>query len=79
MLKRLRAGKYREHVQAKAAYEANRPTEPTYKVDETDRVFDTITDEAEEQRKKSTIFKKPLKLNKHKKKAMKRKHSAEDD
>ena len=28
-------------VQAKAAYEANRPTEPTYKIDPTDSVFDT--------------------------------------
>ena len=40
-LKKLKAGKYVARVQAKAAYEANRPTEPTYKVDPTDSVFDT--------------------------------------
>ena len=40
-VKKLKAGKYVARVQAKAAYEANRPTEPTYKVDPTDSVFDT--------------------------------------
>jgi len=40
-LKKLKAGKYVARVQAKAAYEASRPTEPTYKVDPTDSVFDT--------------------------------------
>ena len=40
-LKKLKAGKYVARVQAKAAYEANRPTEPTYKVDPTESVFDT--------------------------------------
>ena len=40
-LKKLKAGKYVARVQAKAAHEANRPTEPTYKVDPTDSVFDT--------------------------------------
>ena len=40
-LKKLKAGKYVARVQAKAAYEANRPTEPTYKIDPTDSVFDT--------------------------------------
>ena len=47
-LKKMKAGKYVARVQAKAAYEANRPTEPTYKVDPTDSVFDTtIYDEKE--------------------------------
>ena len=40
-LKKLKAGKYVARGQAKAAHEANRPTEPTYKVDPTDSVFDT--------------------------------------
>ena len=46
-LKKLKAGKYVARVQAKAAYEANRPTEPTYKVDPTDSVFDTNNYEQE--------------------------------
>ena len=49
-LKKLKAGKYVARVQAKAAYEANRPTEPTYKVDPTDSVFDTtVYDKEQEQ------------------------------
>ena len=40
-MKKMKAGKYVARVQAKAAHEANRPTEPTYKVDPTDVVFDT--------------------------------------
>merc|ERR1711988_1177179 len=34
LLKRMKAGKYQEKLASKAAYEASRPTEPTYKVDE---------------------------------------------
>ena len=44
MLKRMKAGKYLRHVESKAAYEANKPTEPTYTVDQTDDVFQTMTD-----------------------------------
>merc|ERR1712110_1122447 len=43
MLKRLQAGK--------SAYEASRPTEPTYKVDETEDVFNTIEKEEEKENK----------------------------
>ena len=42
MLKKAKAGKYIRHVESKAAYEANKPTEPTYKVDATEDVFKTI-------------------------------------
>ena len=44
MLKRMKAGKYIRHVESKAAYEANKPTEPTYTVDQTDDVFQTMTE-----------------------------------
>merc|ERR1712098_733769 len=44
MLKRVKSKKYQERVQAKAAYEAGRPTEPTFKTDETDVVFETLED-----------------------------------
>lgn len=39
MLKRAKAGKYIRHVEQKAAYDANKPTGPTYEVDETEDVF----------------------------------------
>jgi len=69
-LKKLKAGKYVARVQAKAAYEANRPTEPTYKVDPTDSVFDTAMYEQEEN--VEIIKKNGIKSNKvHKKKAKK--------
>lgn len=42
MLRKAKAGKYIRHVESKAAYEANKPTEPTYKVDATEDVFKTI-------------------------------------
>lgn len=42
MLKRAKAGKYIRHVESKAAYESNKPTEPTYKVDQTEEVFQTL-------------------------------------
>jgi len=48
-LKRLKAGKYRKTVSAKAAHEANRPTESTYKVDRTEDVFKTIEKKIEEE------------------------------
>jgi len=67
-LRRLKAGKYRNSVQSKAAFEASRPTEPTYKVDVTDDVFKTleekISNEEEEDKKagkKKSGAKKPKK------------------
>ena len=64
-LRRLKAGKYRHNVEAKAAFEANRPTEPTYKVDVTDDVFKTleekISQEEEDIKKASGKAKKPKK------------------
>merc|ERR1712168_888542 len=47
MLKKLQAGKYQQRLASKAAYEASRPTEPTYRVDETEEVFNTIEEEKE--------------------------------
>lgn len=44
LMKRMKAGKYIRHVESKAAYEANKPTEPTYTVDQTDDVFQTMTE-----------------------------------
>jgi ribosome biogenesis protein BRX1 len=64
MLKRAKAGKYQEKLQSKALYEASRPTEPTYKVDETEDVFATIETETED-----TV--KPRKMLKPKKKKKK--------
>ena len=49
MIKKMKAGKYQERIAAKAAYEASRPTEPTYKVDETEDVFQTIETESKEE------------------------------
>jgi len=64
-LRRLKAGKYRHNVEAKAAFEANRPTESTYKVDVTDDVFKTleekISQEEEDTKKASGKAKKPKK------------------
>merc|ERR1712071_126854 len=48
VIKRMKAGKYQQKLADKAAYEASRPTEPTYKVDETEEVFNTIETEDEE-------------------------------
>ena len=42
LLKKAKSRKYQDRVEAKAAYEAGRPTGPTFKVDETDEVFQTI-------------------------------------
>jgi len=46
MLKKVKSQKYQDKMEAKAAYEAGRPTEPTYKTDENDMVFQTIEDES---------------------------------
>lgn len=48
LLKKMKAGKYIRHVESKAAYEAARPKESTYKVDETDEVFNTLPTDSEE-------------------------------
>jgi len=42
VLKRAKAGKYQEKLQSKALHVASKPTEPTYKVDQTEDVFATI-------------------------------------
>jgi len=71
MLKKMKAAKYEDRVQSKAAYEASRPTESTYKVDETNEVFNTIgnEDDEEEETKKSEVkFKKKKKKSKSKSK-----------
>jgi len=49
LLKKVKAGKYQNRLQSKAAYEASRPTESTYKVDETEDVFHTIEKEVQEE------------------------------
>merc|ERR1711988_1389630 len=51
LLRRAKAGKYQERLASKAAYEASRPTEPTYRVDETEEVFNTIETEEEKENK----------------------------
>jgi len=68
MLKRAKAGKYQEKLQSKAVYEASRPTEPTYKVDETEDVFATIEAETGEEETKKPM--KNLKPKKKKKKTV---------
>ena len=66
LLRKLKGGKYRSNVQSKANYEANRPTEPTYEVDETDNVFQTIEDPS---KKDEVEYKrKPVRETKKKKK-----------
>merc|ERR1712020_523847 len=67
LLRRAKAGKYQEKLASKAAYEASRPTEPTYKVDETEEVFATIEREADEEEQKPMKKMKP-KMKKKKKK-----------
>ena len=62
LLRKLKAGKYQQHVQDKAAYAANRPTESTYKLDNTDEVFNTIVDGDEEERKKEAYERRPVKI-----------------
>ena len=66
-LKKLKAGKYVARVQAKAAYEANRPTEPTYKVDPTESVFDTKMYEKENEKNGNESEDKSNKLKRKKK------------
>lgn len=68
MLKKMQANKYEDRVKSKAAYDASRPTESTYKVDKTDEVFNTIEDEEEEEGKPSNAIKFTKKKSKKKKK-----------
>jgi len=49
LLKRAKAGKYQEKLHSKAVYQASKPTESTYKVDETEDVFATIESETKEE------------------------------
>merc|ERR1712227_850826 len=68
MLKKLQAGKYQQRLASKAAYEASRPTEPTYRVDETEEVFNTIEEEKENENTDNKVAKKKVVKNKPKKK-----------
>jgi len=67
MLKKLQAGKYQQRLASKAAYEASRPTEPTYRVDETEEVFNTLEQEEEEKENENTDNAPRKKFNKKKK------------
>jgi len=69
LLKKAKAGKYQDRLQSKAAYQASRPTEPTYKVDETEDVFATIETEPQDEEVEPT--KKSVKPKKNKKKKKK--------
>jgi ribosome biogenesis protein BRX1 len=69
MLKKVKAGKYQKKLQSKAEYEASRPTESTYKVDETEDVFKTIEKEADD-----TSEEVPRDFSKAKKMKNKKKH-----
>merc|ERR1712233_175616 len=71
LLRRAKAGKYQEKLASKAAYEASRPTEPTYKVDETEEVFKTIVVEDKENDDLNTSIVKKKKVNKKPKKKVK--------
>ena len=66
MILRLSIIQIQEKLASKAAYEASRPTEPTYKVDETEEVFATIEKEADEEEQKPLKKMKP-KMKKKKK------------
>ena len=57
-----------EKLASKAAYEASRPTEPTYKVDETEEVFATIEKEVDEEEEQKPMKKMKPKMKKKKKK-----------
>jgi ribosome biogenesis protein BRX1 len=67
LLRRAKAGKYQEKLASKAAYEASRPTEPTYKVDETEEVFATIEKEADSEEEQKPMKKMKPKMKKKKK------------
>merc|ERR1719203_2718679 len=67
VIKRMKAGKYQQKLADKAAYEASRPTEPTYKVDETEEVFNTIETEADGEEEQKPMKKMKPKMKKKKK------------
>lgn len=67
MLKKVKSRKYQEKVQAKAAYEAGRPTEPTYRTDLTDEVFQNPEDSETEDKAPVLLNRKPKKKNKKRK------------
>ena len=71
VIKRMKAGKYQQKLADKAAYEASRPTEPTYKVDETEEVFNTIETEDKENSDNNKLAMKRVFQNKPKKKGRK--------
>jgi ribosome biogenesis protein BRX1 len=72
MLKKLKSSKYMEKVQARAAHEAGKPTEPTYKVDETEDVFQTIENGEGKEEAPPAKHKNPNNLKKKKKKNKKK-------
>ena len=74
LLKRLKSTKYVEKVQARAAHEAGKPTESTYKVDQTEDVFQTIEDE--NKKPEAPVPRRPNKDIKKKKKKNKKKKSS---
>ena len=53
---------FSRHVETKAAYEASRPTESTYKVDETDEVFNTLPTDSEDEGNFSELLKAVFKI-----------------
>ena len=66
------------HVESKAAYEASRPKDSTYKVDETDEVFNTLPTDSEDEgfndetpAQETTKKRKKSKPNKEKRKKLK--------
>jgi len=78
LMKKAKAGKYIRHVESKAAYEASRPKDSTYKVDETDEVFNTLPTDSEDEgfndetpAQETTKKRKKSKPNKEKRKKLK--------
>ena len=67
MILRLSIIQIQEKLASKAAYEASRPTEPTYKVDETEEVFATIEKEADDDEEQKPLKKTKPKMKKKKK------------
>ena len=63
----MKAGKYQNNVQSKAAYLASRPKESTYDLDKHDEVFQTQPEEKPDSSKNGRL---PLKQRKKKKKAV---------
>ena len=72
LLKRAQAGKYQQKLASKAAYEASRPTESTYKLDENEAVFNTIEDEDADEEKENITANKSKSSKPNKKKLKKK-------